>query len=102
MEVNRFSQLSDKNPLLNISNFSGQILDDMIHEEYNHSIDTNFDNVMEYLNKDESIKTEDVAVLFESVDKPLLHISKESGIPYITLKVKRKRLKEKIKANVNI
>lgn len=54
------------------------------------------------VSNDKSIKVEDWLLLTESLDRSLIDISKESCIPYITLKVKRKRLKDKIRNNVNI
>ena len=69
---------------------------------YNINIDINAVKILDYVSNDKSIKVEDWLLLVESLDRSLIDISKESGIPYITLKVKRKRLKDKIRNNVNI
>lgn len=100
-----FKSQGQDNPLLRISNnagFNPNEYDKAEHINYNHEVDLNFDKVMDYVSSDESIKQEDWLIFSESIDTKLVDISKETGIPYITLKVRRKRIKDKIKQNVSI
>jgi hypothetical protein len=89
-------------PLYEMSNHSVELGTVNINDSYNINIDINATKVLDYVSKDKTIKVEDWLLLVESLDRSLIDISKESGIPYITLKVKRKRLKDKIRNNVNI
>jgi DNA-directed RNA polymerase specialized sigma24 family protein len=89
-------------PLYELSNFTTELTNTHKQESYNLNIDINANKILDYVSKDKSIKVEDWLLLTESLDRSLIDISKESGIPYITLKVKRKRLKDKIRKNVNI
>lgn len=91
-----------QSPLYEISKYSKELNTEGKQESYNLNIDINADKVLDYVSKDKSIKVEDWLLLTESLDRSLIDISKESGIPYITLKVKRKRLKDKIRKNVDI
>lgn len=101
-ERGRFNSGNDSNPLLSICNHSSQVNEFSVDPGYDSDIDKNFDKVMCYLEKTKSIKQEDVAILFESVDNRLINISKKYGIPYITLKTKRKKIRDKIKRHVKI
>jgi hypothetical protein len=89
-------------PLYEMSKHSVELGTVNINDSYNINIDINATKVLDYVSKDKTIKVEDWLLLVESLDRSLIDISKESGIPYITLKVKRKRLKDKIRNNVNI
>jgi hypothetical protein len=89
-------------PLYEMSKYSVELGTVNINDSYNINIDINATKVLDYVSKDKTIKVEDWLLLVESLDRSLIDISKESGIPYITLKVKRKRLKDKIRNNVNI
>lgn len=71
-------------------------------DNYDIKIDLDFIKVMDYLKNDDSISCEDFLILTESIDKKLIDISRETDIPYITLKTKRKRIKDKIIKNVSI
>lgn len=93
------------NPLLQIRSFMVDInsVGNIEDNGYNHSVDDNYEKVMDYVKSDQSITLEDFLILTESMDgSDLIKLSKESGIPYITLKTKRKRIKDKIKQNVSI
>lgn len=90
------------NPLSTITNIGLFEYHNKESITYDHSIDENFNNIMDYLKTDTTIKEEDVTVLSASIDTKLIDISRLTGIPYITLKTKRKRIKDKIKANVKI
>lgn len=102
--VGRLTFKKDSNPLLNISDIHTEFNQNtkLIRDNYNHKIDLDFIKVMDYLKNDESISCEDFLILTESIDKKLIDISRETNIPYITLKTKRKRIKDKIIKNVNI
>lgn len=105
-EINRMIKLKGKdNPLCSIS-FNSVGIDRLANIEdnsYNPAIDENYDKVMRYINSDESITLEDFLILTETMNcTELTELSKQSGIPYITLRTKRKRIKDKIKANVSI
>lgn len=89
-------------PLYEMSKYSTELKTEGKQDFYNLNIDINANKVLDYVSKDKSIKVEDWLLLTESLDRSLIDISKESGIPYITLKVKRKRLKDKIRKNVDI
>ena len=91
-----------QSPLYEISKYSKELTLDCKQDFYNINIDINANKILDYVSNDKSIKVEDWLLLTESLDRSLIDISKESGIPYITLKVKRKRLKDKIRNNVNI
>ena len=89
-------------PLYELSKFTNELTNSHKQDSYNLNIDINANKILDYVSKDKSIKVEDWLLLTESLDRSLIDISKESGIPYITLKVKRKRLKDKIRKNVDI
>ncbi len=73
------------------------------HSEYNHKIDEDFDKVIKYIEKDNTIKETDVYVLFESTnDKTLKELSKDLDMSYHTIRLNRKKLINKIVSNVNI
>lgn len=79
------------------------VLNNIPENNYNPKIDEDFDRVMNYVKSDESFELEDFIILTESLSpKGLINLSKESGVPYITLKTKRKRIKDKIRENVSI
>lgn len=88
--------------LYELSNSTSELTNNYKQDFYNLNIDINANKILDYVSKDKSIKVEDWLLLTESLDRSLIDISKESGIPYITLKVKRKRLKDKIRNNVDI
>jgi len=92
----------DRNPLYELSKNTKELNRIPKQDSYNLNIDINTVKVLDYVSKDKSIKVEDWLLLVESLDRSLIDISRESGIPYITLKVKSKRLKDKIRNNVNI
>jgi len=92
----------DRNPLYELCKNTQEINKIPKQDVYNVNIDLNAIKVLDYVSKDKSIKVEDWLLLVESLDRTLIDISRESGIPYITLKVKSKRLKDKIRNNVNI
>jgi len=91
-----------KHPLYELNRNTEEINKHTNNDYYNINIDINATKVLDYVSKDKTIKVEDWLLLVESLDRKLIDISKESGIPYITLKVKSKRLKDKIRNNVNI
>ena len=94
-----------KNTSVLISNNANTLeaLINVSESNYNHKIDEDFDRVMNYVKSDESFELEDFIILTESLSpKGLINLSKESGVPYITLKTKRKRIKDKIRENVSI
>lgn len=96
-------RVNTKNLSVNITTFSLDIEDVNVSEDvnYNHKIDEDFDKVMEYIKTDLSI--EDFIILTESLEhNGLIELSKSSGVPYITLKTKRKQIKNKIRENVSI
>lgn len=89
-------------PLYELSNFTNEITNHHKQDYYNLNIDINANKILDYVSKDKTIKVEDWLLFTESLDRKLIDISKESGIPYITLKVKQKKLKDKIRKNVDI
>lgn len=94
-----------KNTSVLISNNTNTLeaLINVSESNYNYKIDEDFDRVMNYVRSDESFELEDFIILTESLSpKGLINLSKESGVPYITLKTKRKRIKDKIRENVSI
>ena len=94
-----------KNTSVLISNNANTLeaLINISESNYNPKIDEDFDKVMNYVKSDESFELEDFIILTESLSpKGLINLSKESGVPYITLKTKRKRIKDKIRENVSI
>lgn len=102
--IDRFSGAKDGNPLLTLSNKHSEFNQStkVLRDNYNNKIDLDFFKVMNYIESDESIDFEDFLILTESIDKKLIDISRETNIPYITLKTKRKRIKDKIIKNVSI
>lgn len=91
-----------QSPLYEISKYSKELNTEGKQDFYNLNIDINANKVLDYVSKDKTIKVEDWLLFTESLDRKLIDISKESGIPYITLKVKQKKLKDKIRKNVDI
>jgi DNA-directed RNA polymerase specialized sigma24 family protein len=69
--------------------------------KYNSKVDVTFDKVIKYLQEDDSIKYEDVCLLFESIDNRLIDISRESNIKYVTIQKKYYTLRDKIRKNVD-
>lgn len=96
-------RINSKNTSVNITSFAVNI-DELTNFEdinYNYKLDDDFDRVMDYINTDLSF--EDFIILTESLEhNGLKELSKSSGVPYITLKTKRKQIKDKIKENVSI
>lgn len=69
---------------------------------YDINVDVKFNEVLNYLSTSEDVKIDEVLILFETLDKSLIQISKETGIHYQTMKNKAKSIKDKIKQNVSI
>lgn len=102
-ERSRFKKVrGNDNPLLEHCNHYQELGNNIENDDYNYHIDTNFTNVMNFLDKSKDIKTSDIVLLYESLDGNIKEISRNCNIPYITLITKRLRLIKKIKENVRL
>ena len=74
-----------------------------IDNNYNYQLDTDFENVFNFLNTNKNIKESDVYILFENVSgKKLTEISKELDINYRLVKRNKARIIKQIKTNVKL
>jgi hypothetical protein len=74
-----------------------------IDNNYNYQLDTDFENVFNFLNTNKNIKESDVFILFENVSgKKLTEISKELDINYRLVKRNKARIIKQIKTNVKL
>jgi len=105
-DINKRCKIKGKeNALLSISSFTLNIdsVNKIDSNDYNYSIDDNYEKVMNFVNSDSEIGIEDFIILSESLNsKGLIELSKQTGIPYITIKTNLKRIKDKIRDNVSI
>jgi hypothetical protein len=74
-----------------------------IDNNYNYKLDTDFENVFNFLNTNKNIKEADVFILFENLaGKKLTEISKELDINYRLVKRNKARIIKQIKTNVKL
>jgi hypothetical protein len=100
---NRFIKIKgEDNTLLEHCNTFFELGNNIENDDYNHHIDTNFSNVMNFLDKAKHINTSDIILLYESLDGNIKEMSRNTKIPYRTLIDKRLRLIKKIKDNVRL
>jgi hypothetical protein len=103
LQRHRFMKVKgNDNPLLEHCNYTTELSRHLIEDSYNHSIDDNYNRVMEFIKTNEQVKQSDVFVLFESLDNQIKQIAKDTDISYSTLRQGRKRLINNIKQNVRI
>lgn len=71
-------------------------------EGYIYKVDEDFNKVIDYISSDESVKQEEVFILFESLNTNLRKIAKNCDIKYFEVKKTRRKLINNIKQNVKL
>lgn len=74
-----------------------------IDNTYNYKIDTDFNNVFDFITNDKNVKESDIYILFENLaGKKLIDISKELDVNYRLVKRNKARIINQIKSNVKL